>query len=201
MNIKNLWMVLAIALVSLCTIGCSGDDDDDSSQKGDNNGNTTEVLTDYTVTTSIKTIVLEKEFDNYIYLVETGYKYTFYEDYNNSYKIVLWRGQIAVSHLIRSGGGWSNYYHVDTSQCGIIDIGKISSITSISTKNFVGGEGLPDWRGGYCYYSIMFQPQHGYAVMFTTEDGEQKYMRIYAKDYSLNSQGVLESVIIQYQLY
>ena len=28
MNIKNLWMVLAIALTGLCTVSCGGDDDD-----------------------------------------------------------------------------------------------------------------------------------------------------------------------------
>lgn len=30
MNIKKYWMMLAIALVGLCTISCSGDDDDDN---------------------------------------------------------------------------------------------------------------------------------------------------------------------------
>ena len=33
MNIKKFWMMLAIALVSLCTISCGGDDDDEVGPK------------------------------------------------------------------------------------------------------------------------------------------------------------------------
>ena len=33
MNIKKYWIMLAIALVSLCTISCGGDDDEEGSSK------------------------------------------------------------------------------------------------------------------------------------------------------------------------
>lgn len=42
MRIKNYWMMLAMALVSLCTICCGGDDDDDMSNNNrGRNENTT----------------------------------------------------------------------------------------------------------------------------------------------------------------
>ena len=53
----------------------------------------------------------------------------------------------------------------------------------------------------YAFCSDEIQPNHGFAILFTTGDGEKKYMRVYIKDYSLDSSGSLASVTIQYQLY
>ena len=41
MNIKKIWIMLIIALVSICTVSCGGDDDDDN-----NSPNSTTVVPD-----------------------------------------------------------------------------------------------------------------------------------------------------------
>jgi len=33
MNIKNFWMMFALAIVSICTISCGGDDDESGSKE------------------------------------------------------------------------------------------------------------------------------------------------------------------------
>lgn len=190
MRIKNYWMMLAIALAGLCTISCGGDDDEDVTP--DNNGNTTEVTTDYTVTTTIKTVTL------YIY----NNSVVFYQDYNNRYSIILIGGTIQVCHSCRSGEGWTSKLSGDViNNCGIEAVGKVSNLTDIVSKDVAGGSGVRNGYGGNCWYEAPFQPNYGYSIMFTTEEAEQKYMRVYAINYALDYEGVLQSVTIQYQLY
>ena len=196
MNIKEIWIMLIIALVSICTVSCGGDDDDDDlSQKSINNGSTTEILTDYTATASVKTATIKRN----AYIGD----YAFFEDYNNRYSIVIVGGRFIVSHEVRFDGRFTDSYTPIVSsharECGIRDVGMVSNISDIIFKDFSDPEGMDNSK---CLrYSSVFQPNHGYAVIFTTEKGEQKYMRVYAKDYSLDSRGELESVTIQYQLY
>lgn len=188
MRIKNYWMMLAIALAGLCTISCGGDDDEDVTP--DNNGNTTEVTTDYTVTTTIKTVTLL-----------SNLRIDFYQDYNNRYSIILYDGTIRVVHECRSGEGWTSKLSGDViNNCGIEAVGKVSNLTDIVSKDVAGGSGFYELYG-YNAYKAPFQPNYGYSIMFTTEEAEQKYMRVYAINYALDYEGVLQSVTIQYQLY
>ena len=53
MNIKKYWMMLTIALVSLCTISCGGDDEDSPSNGGGNNGNGGNTNTEVAVTGTV----------------------------------------------------------------------------------------------------------------------------------------------------
>ena len=164
-----------------------------------NNGNgydnTTEIPTDYTATYSVKT----GKFGNAESVV-------FYQDYNNKYEIRILNGDICLTHSVRFQGNLYNhdYYNstivsAHSKDCGIKDYGKISKISDITSKNVYGGEGQKSTE--YLNFCSNFQPNHGYITMFTTEEGEKKYMRIYAESYTLYSYGSLESVTIQYQLY
>lgn len=77
-------------------------------------------------------------------------------------------------------------------------MGKIGDITlksSIDNGDFTNS-----------YYSMLgtalpFYPNHGYATCFVTGDDETKYMRIFAKGYTLDKQGALATITLQYQLY
>lgn len=145
-------------------------------------------ITDCTATTSVKRLTLENEksLTNWNYIQK---KFIFYEDYNNSYLIVNYDGRIAIAHFVRSGTGWGWPY--DESTWGIKDLGKVSGLSAITSKAVTGEND----------YYVQFQPKHGYAVMFTTEDGVKKYMRIYAESYTLDSNHNLATATIQYQLY
>lgn len=205
MNIKNYWMMLAIALVSICAVSCGRDNDDDMLQKDDNNGNTTEVITDYLATTSVKNLKMISNTINSPYTSSgDGETYKYYQDYNHYYVIYLSYGEISIIHYVRKGGNWSGTNdNVPLDECGIIDTGEVTAISDILSKNVYGGENVKktNVRPSLRWYSAEFQPRHGYVVMFTTEAGEKKYMRVFAKDYSLDNNGVLKSVTIQYQLF
>ncbi len=198
MNIKKYWMVLIIVLISLSTVSCSKDNDNNTSN-GANDGNSTEVTTDYTATFSVKTAIVGKELERSKGSYSKGV--VFYQDFNNQYWVGEDAGAMYLIHEIRKDGRW-NFYDSDivaihSTECGIKDMGKITDITNIISKDKINGVG----RSYKLKYESEFQPNHGYIVLFTTEEGEQKYLRIFAKDYQLNSGGGLESVTIQYQLY
>ena len=152
------------------------------------------ITTDYIATGSVKKLTMT-QYDN-------EKKYVFYEDYNNLYSISLAGGSIEVIHYVRFGGRWS--MSSDGSTCGLKDMGKVSGINSITSKTVTGGDNshyYGNYYDDYYRYYTEFQPNHGYAVMFTTEDGVKKYMRIYAEGYTLDSNHELATVTIQYQLY
>ena len=206
MKIKKYWMMLAIALVSLCSVSCGGDDDSDGFVPiGDNNGNTTEVITDYIATTSVKSLKMITNNINSPYIsTGDGETYIYYQDFNNYYVIYLSYGEISIIHFVRNSGGWSSTnVDVPFEECGIQDIGEVTAIYDIHSKNVTGGENekSANARPSFRRYSAEFQPRHGYVIIFTTEAKEKKYMRVYAKDYSLDNNGVLKSVTIEYQLY
>ena len=80
----------------------------------------------------------------------------------------------------------------------IKEVDKIGDITLKSSIN--------DGNPIYDYYAkfgmaLPFYPNHGYATCFMTGDGETKYMRIFAKGYTLDKQGALATITLQYQLY
>ena len=150
----------------------------------------TETIIDFTATSSVKKLIMEPG-------LEFG-RCVFYEDYNNLYSIHHYDGNLYICHYVRSGGGWDGAS--DKYTCGLKDIGKVSGINSITSKTVTGGDNyMNGW--GYGRYGAKFQPKHGYAVMFTTEDGVKKFMRLYAESYTLDDNHNLWRVTIQYQLY
>ena len=76
----------------------------------------------------------------------------------------------------------------------LMSVGKVDGISNITTKDIQA-------QGSYSDCSVEVQPQYGYAGYFLTEDGEKKFIRIWVKDYYLDTQGMLYSVTVEYQLY
>lgn len=169
----------------------------DNNNNPNNNDNPNTITTDYTATNSVKTVKLSD--------IQSGNIIIFYQDYNHRYRLALGSGRIFIIHYIRRYGNWEesgyNLVSEHRRECGIRDIGKIGNISDIISKELDDAD-MVESGSYYLRAKSTFQPNHGYAVMFTTEEGEKKYMRIYAKDYTLEGgSGSLESVTIDYQLY
>lgn len=193
------FLIFILTLLPLVIVSCGGNDDEPNS----GNENTSKVTTDYTASTSVKTVKLTGA--SGIYFDEENI-INFYEDYNHSYAMYLLDGSICFTHFYRDNGKWScvshwnSYNEFSRATCGIKDAGLVGNISEIRSKD------IEDYYGEVisyhlAHFSANFQPNHGYAIMFTTESGEKKYLRLHAKDYSLDDQGSLKSVTVQYQLY
>ena len=207
MNMKKIWIVLAIALVSFCTVSCGGDDDDYTSNNGGENGNSTEVPADetaYIATEQVKTITLKPNNNEYL----------IYKDYYWKHKLYLNGNRISFNSYYGEGNGWTltnkgysgNYsYYV-----GIKDLGEMNSIYDI-TEHKIGiyiGSNSSTWslvrdnNNDDCCNFTTFKPSHGYEVAFFIGAGRNlKHMRMFPTNYTLDNNDVLTSVTIQYQLY
>lgn len=189
---KNLWSILlAILTISASAIAftaCS-DDDDDNDTGGNNGGTNTEIKGDYIATTNVKTVTL-KELHDF-----THGNVTIYEDFNYKYDLALYNGKMELAAYKRENGAWrhnvySNAHGYRYYDINIKDCGKISSISDVTEKVEIQ----------YSTICPAAQPGHGYAACFFTEN-ETKYLRLYISNYKLDSDGALESIIVQYQLY
>jgi len=147
---------------------------------------------DQTATSTVKKKTLNN--DQY-YATGSTSGCSFYEDYYVKYTIHLFNGRLILTRWKRSGSYWSR--DSNEMEAGLKCVGACSSLNGITQKAW--------WGEGFEYnytYLADFAPQNGYAVCFTTNDREQKYMRVFTEDYTLNSMsGSLEPVTIQYQLY
>lgn len=185
-------------VMSLCLVSCGGDDDENV-----NHGDNTEFRGDYTVTTSVKTITLAIGQGNIGNHSED--EKNIYEDFNNLYTLALSGGNICFSHYVRDSGSFSttSSYRDKDKYHGIKDVGKVSSLSNINSKERVNDDTKSYmFAGSHKWYNFsIIQPNHGYAAYFTTENDEIKNLRIFIKDYTLDDAGSLASITIQYQLY
>ena len=190
--------ILSFALATLSILifaNCGGNDDEESNGGNANNGGT-EITTDYTATSKVKTITLtpmyEEKFDKGIY-----------EDFNRFYTLEYSNGNLCLVPYFRENGKWQckvkiNYYYYgcllgsfdEGNGIGIKDIGKVNGLASVSEKCVPFSGNFPQ-----------LQPYHGYAASFTTEDGDVKYLRAYCTGVKKYDEGKLSEVYIQYQLY
>lgn len=187
MKLNVLHSALLAAFVLFASVSCSKSDEDSTTPKDPNN---TTVVGDYTVSEQVKTAVLNNSHYNDTTVM-------LHEEYNNRYYLVLRDARINLVHGFRSAGTWAyhgNSYYPSAYGQQIKDItnGVINSISEITEK--IDEEPYPS-----AYAE--FQPGHGYGAYFTTDAGEKKYVRIYAKSYELDGSGNLQSVTIEYQLY
>lgn len=125
-----------------------------------------------------------------------------HEDFSRRYGLTLYEGNILVLSQQRKSGQWS-FASSNNTGSGIKDEKKVGKIGDIIFKSsiydgelikatafqIILGRGLP------------FYPNHGYATCFVTGDDEPKFMRIFAKGYTLDKQGALATITLQYQLY
>lgn len=204
MKINFYKLSLIIAFIGLFFTGCS----EDNTPLDDNNGEGgTETPIDYTATTDVKTVVLENEAisgtDKSGF--NTKRNKIIYEDFNCCYDLLYstFCG-IVIAPYQRANGKWkcnmNMYGHTMYAMTGylsdikLMSVGKVDGISNITTKDIQA-------QGSYSDCSVEVQPQYGYAGYFLTEDGEKKFIRIWVKDYYLDTQGMLYSVTVEYQLY
>ena len=181
MKLNVLHSALLAAFVLFASVSCSKSDEDSTTHKDPNN---TTVVGDYTVSEQVKTAVLNNSYydDTTVML---------HEEYNNRYYLVLREARINLIHGYRSAGTWGYYSSASGQTIKDITNGVINGISEITEKVDETNKS----------HFAEFQPGHGYGAYFTTDAGEKKYVRIYAKSYELDGSGNLQSVTIEYQLY
>lgn len=185
MKKKLFWLPCLMFLLGAVCVSC-GNDNNDPTDNPDG-GDDTEVKSDYTATANVKTVTLKSGTDVIV----------IYEDFNRKYSLYINSGQLKLLSYIRTSGSWGgnrNSLSYSSLEAGMYmkDIGKVSGLSAITKKVKIGNSSP---------YYPNFQPQHGYATVFTTENDELKYLRIFTSAYTLNSKGSIATGTLQYQLY
>lgn len=184
MKKKLFWLPCLMFLLGAVCVSC-GNDNNDPTDNPDG-GDDTEVKSDYTATANVKTVTLKSETDEIV----------IYEDFNRKYSLYIGSGQLKLVPYKRISGYWvgkRDYLSYSSLEEGTYmeDIGKVSGLSAITKKVKIV----------YSSYYPNFQPQHGYAAVFTTENDELKYLRIFTSAYTLDSKGSIATGTLQYQLY
>lgn len=124
-----------------------------------------------------------------------------HEDFSRRYGLTLYDGNILVLSQQRKNGQWSLADRYASPGSGIVDVKEVGKIGDITLKSSIDyGNNLTEYTATLGR-ALPFYPNHGYATCFVTGDGEIKYMRIFAKGYTLDKQGALATITLQYQLY
>lgn len=198
---------LSFAVFALLTMAMTfslsacGDDDEDGGKSKTNassgsdydNTNANNNGT-YLATYDIKTITC---IDGYPYRSYKGeFSYTvakkcfhlLYEDYNYAYFLSLCNGDISVMQFTRSGAGWGS--------------GNVYGISySVGNVGGLGGIQKPITWQGSLGATRTFQPNCGYLALMTKFDNTSLYLRYFTTGYTLDSNGNLKTVTLQYQLF
>lgn len=126
-----------------------------------------------------------------------------HEDFSRRYGLTLYDGNILVLSQQRKNGQWSLAGRYASPGSGIVDVKEVGKIGDITLKSSIDyGNNLTDYYNTATLgRALPFYPNHGYATCFVTGDDEIKYMRIFAKGYTLDKQGALATITLQYQLY
>lgn len=125
-----------------------------------------------------------------------------HEDFSRRYGLILYEGNILVLGQQRKSGQWSLADRYASTGSGIVDIKEVDKIGDITLKSSINdGNHITDYYTFNLGMALPFYPNHGYATCFVTGDGETKYMRIFAKGYTLDKQGALATITLQYQQY
>ena len=197
----SLMTTMMVAMLSVGFVSCGDDEEDNVTQNPPKieNNNSNEETIDYTATTTVKTAILQ----NGTSIIRI------YEDFNYRYSLFMKYGRIYLLVGHREGGSWRAYddsYNLSITlingQSGwhlteIEDIGKVSSINDIVYKTTppryldINNHGKPQ----------VIQPNHGYAMAFITEEKVILYLLVYIQGYTLDTDGSLKEITIQYQLY
>lgn len=197
MKKKDLLFFTFLFLLTGLFVSCGDDDDNDDGNGGvpPTEQGSTEVKTDYTATYQVKTATIEPSYNG-----DIKKHITIYEDFNTKYSLAYYDGILYLLPYERVNGTFnlkldSDYgvpngiggWHSD--KVSAKDMGKVSGLSSVTTK-------LKE-----SVYYPKLQPYHGYAMYFTTEDGEVKYLRVYCTGYTSDNYGHLLTITLMYQLY
>lgn len=189
MKTKWFWLPLMAVFFGIMCSGC-GDDNDPTEEPG--GGDNTEVKGDCIATAEVKTVTLPDTYGIDDYVV--------YESFNYKHRLIHGSGKLRLYVYLRKEGEWKlSYSNLGDSYWGYLawveDVGKVNGLSDI-TEKFPLEEGVH-----YTHYFPDVQPNHGYAITFIKEGGEVGYLRVYVKSYTLENDGSLETVTVQYQLY
>ena len=189
---RNFLKIAILMLGMTMSTACSNDDNIGGGETPPTSNTNT------TATTSIKSTTLTAYAD---YWDETRTIWV-HEDFSRRYGLALYDGNILVLSQQRKSGQWS-FTSSNNTGSGIIDEKKVGKIGDIIFKSSINdGEPIKE-----IYFqrtlgrALPFYPNHGYAACFVTGDNETKFMRIFAKGYTLDKQGALATITLQYQLY
>lgn len=188
---RNFLKIAILMLGMTMSTACSNDDNIGGEETPPTSNTNT------TATTSIKSTTLTAG----VGLIE-GTTWV-HEDFSRRYGLTLYEGNILVLSQQRKSGQWAferNDYQ--NAGSGIVDVKEVGKIGDITLKSSIGNGHYAFSIYSYCLgMNLPFYPNHGYATCFVTGDGETKYMRIFAKGYTLDKQGALATITLQYQLY
>lgn len=196
MRTKFLLFFALLFTMSGLFMSCSSSGEDPITDSGNTGGSNTEIKSDYTATTKVKTVKLTTWRDSPQDVV-------IYQDFNRRYELACSQGRFYLLPYTRVNGSWYNrfekdswnwlYSSLDLADEYIIinDEGKVSGLSDITN--------YATTQNGNKYPEI--QPSHGYAMSFYTEDNEVKHLRAYCSKVNLFNGGDIESIVIQYQLY
>ena len=101
----------------------------------------------------------------------------------------------------RKSGQWDFARSGYSAGSGIVDVKEVGKIGDITLKSSIDNGDCINSYNFRLGMALPFYPNHGYATCFVTSDDETKYMRIFAKGYTLDKQGALATITLQYQLY
>ena len=208
MKKKYFWSLLTIMMVAMLSVGfasCGGENDDDMTKTPNLNENTNsnEDVNDYTATTTVKTVTLKNGYQNASTTLLVN-DIIIYADFNYKYSLLMKSGKLHLSVYQRENGSWHGY--IDGKGLGYVYNGQSQNLTKTMTVGKVDNINSIKEKvsEGYSYPSgepQTIQPNYGYAMAYTTEDKITKYLRVYINEYSLDSNGALNTITIQYQLY
>lgn len=196
MRTKFLLFFALLFTMSGLFMSCSSSGEDPITESGNTGGSNTEIKSDYTATTKVKTVKLTTWRDSPQDVV-------IYQDFNRRYELAYSQGRFYLLPYTRVNGSWYKrfekdswnwlYSSLDLADEYIIinDEGKVSGLSDITN--------YATTQNGNKYPEI--QPSHGYAMSFYTEDNEVKHLRAYCSKVNLFNGGDIESIVIQYQLY
>lgn len=201
MRKKLFWLPCLMLLFGAVCASCGSDDNepaDDSGTGGTDGG--TEVKGDYAATMKVKTVTLRSTSAD----ANIPYEVTIYEDFNRKYDLRVATGQLCLFPYTRSSGSWrdgyvyypsssSPYYSYYSGYLTLEDMGKMNGIAGVTNK--------VEFKTTRTTIYPSFQPEHGYAAVFKTENDELKYLRIFVGGYTLTDAGGIATATLQYQLY
>lgn len=186
---RNFLKIAILMLGMTMSTACSNDDNIGGGETPPTSNTNT------TATTSIKSTTLTAG----VGLIE-GTTWV-HEDFSRRYGLTLYDGNILVLSQQRKNGQWSLAGRYASPGSGIVDVKEVGKIGDITLKSSIDyGNNLTDYTATLGR-ALPFYPNHGYATCFVTGDDEIKYMRIFAKGYTLDKQGALATITLQYQLY
>lgn len=183
---KRIFATLFVAAMFLMG-GCEQDDN-----------NTTDK---YLATSQLKEITLENTSIINTSVGSSSMGVTILQDYNYRYNLRIYKGSIAIVPFYRQGGAYSNEAYAEDKElwAGIEDKGVYASVEELSGMPVPGGSGFYVFGDRKCQYAASFQPNHGYSATMGLESQSQTVV-IYAKDYTLDSEGTLLTATLEYKL-